>query len=453
MAVHECDVLVVGYGQAAGVLTDGLVAAGKRVIVAERKALGGSCVNFGCTPSKAVISSAKLLHQCRRADEFGLRIPFAEADFAVVLQKARDLVAYSVKSIEKSFQGDNPRLIRGHARFTGREGERYRLQVGHDEVRSGAVVLDTGTRNFYPDIKGLSEVGCLDASNWLHRDEMPRRLAIIGGGYISVEMSQFYRRMGSEVTVIEAGPRILAHEDAEVTEAIQRCLEEEGIRFLLGTTFEHVERVNGELHLGCGPESVVADQILCAVGRKPNTDDLGLETVGVKLDDKGNVQVDERLRTTAEGVYAVGDIRGGLMFTHTAWDDGRVVLTDLLGGHRPTTDRIVPYAVFTDPELGRVGLSEGQAKEAGKDFAVASFDIAHNGLAQERRETEGFVKVLVEKDTQQILGAAVLAAEGAEMVHLFAMMMVAKLPVSTLRDMVVAHPTWSEAVQNAVLDL
>lgn len=456
MTTTECDVLILGAGQAASPLM-ALTKSGKKVIVAERGHVGGSCVNFGCTPTKAVLASARLAAQARRAAEFGLRIPTVEPDFAEVLAQARRIVEHSRRSLEEEFgMPDGPRLLRGHARFVGKEGERYAVEVGEARVLAPVVVLNTGTRSAIPPIEGLDRVDCIHAGNWLHRDRLPRRLALLGGGYISIEMCQFYRRMGAEeVTVIDRGDQILAQEDPEVAKGVQEILEREGVRFRLKTSFDKVEAVADGFRLTCsceeGPLSIDADQIFVATGRKPNTDDLGLETVGVATDEKGHVRVDERLHTTAPGVYAAGDVRGGPMFTHTAWDDGRVVATQLAGGTRPTTERVLPYGVFTDPELGRVGMSERQAKKAGKRYSARRFDMASNALAQERRATDGFIKLLIEDETDRILGAAVLAEEGADMVQIYTAYIQSGLPYTVLRDSLTTHPTWTEAIQSVVL--
>lgn len=447
-----CDVLIIGDGQAATPLAKAPLAGhGRQVAVAERHALGGSCVNFGCTPTKAALASAKVAHQIRHAGDFGIRAAAPEVDFAAVLARAKGIRDEMRASLAKAFPSDgNPRLIRGHARFIGRSDDGFRLRIGDTEAIAQQVVIDTGTRSLIPPIDGLGDVSFLDAGNWLDHDERPQRLAILGGGYIGLEMAQFYRRMGSAVCVIESGSHVAEHEDPDVSDAIQGLLEREGVAFRLNSRLERVRRSNGTLELMAGGERLSATHLFVATGRRPNTDDLGLETVGVKTDDRGFLVVDERLRTSVEGIWAAGDARGGPMFTHSAWDDGRILESQILGDGSDTTLRTVPYAIFTDPQLGRVGMTEREAGEAGLDCRVGRFDMARNGKAKEIGETDGFIKVVVDADGDLLLGAAVLAAEGAELVHSYVELISARLPVSTLRNAIFIHPTLAEAAQSAL---
>jgi pyruvate/2-oxoglutarate dehydrogenase complex dihydrolipoamide dehydrogenase (E3) component len=457
MALRSYDVVIIGGGQAGIPLAFELAVAGHQVALAERKQLGGSCVNFGCTPTKAAIASAKLAHQARRAQEYGLRIPTVDVDFKAVLDRANALAARSRDSLTHRFkESKNPVLLEGHASFDGRDGERLRVRVGDQTVLARHVVLDTGTRSLIPPLPGLEEVDYLHASNWLDRSELPGHLAVIGGGYIGLEMGQMYRRFGSEVTIIDQAAQIAGHEDEDVAEALQTILESEGIRFLLRTGVSRVEVSPGGVRLDlAGPqgERLEATHLFIATARKPNTDALALGTIGLEANERGIIEVNERLATKVPGVWAVGDIRGGPMFTHTAWDDYRIVFSQLAGDGRRTTDRVVPYALFTDPELGRVGMTEEQARQAGKSIRVGRFEMKANGKARELGETQGFIKVIVEAGTHQILGAAVLAADGAELVHLYVDLMNAKAPYQVLENAVHIHPTLAEAVQSAVSDL
>jgi len=445
------DVLIIGGGQAGVPLAHDLAGAGQQVALAERKDLGGSCINFGCTPTKAAIASARVAHLARRASEFGLRVPSVEVDFPAVLARAREVAAESRRGLDRGLEGkENPRLLRGHARLDGRDGERFRVRVGDEMVTAAQVVLDTGTRTLIPPIDGLAEVDFIDSGNWLDRAELPAHLAMIGGGYIGLEMGQFYRRMGSRVTVIEGSGQVAGHEDEDVATALRERLAAEGIEFRLRTRVARVGRRAGGVTLALGGEELGATHVFVATGRRPNTGDLGLETVGVEVSDHGIVKVDERLATNIAGVWAAGDIRGGPMFTHTSWDDYRVLLSQLAGDGARTTDRVVPYAVFTDPELGRVGLTEREARAAGRPVKVARFEMKKNGKAREIGEPEGFIKVVADAETGQLLGAAVLAAEGAEIVHSYIDLMNARAPYQVLRDAVHIHPTLAEAVQSAV---
>jgi pyruvate/2-oxoglutarate dehydrogenase complex dihydrolipoamide dehydrogenase (E3) component len=302
-----------------------------------------------------------------------------------------------------------------------------------------------------PPIDGLDEVDFLDAGNWLDGKELPRQLAILGGGYIGLEMAQLYQRLGSAVTVIEAGDRVADQEDADVSAALQDMLEQEGVTFRRQCKLNGVRRHNGTIDLAVGDGvTLSATDIFVATGGRPNTDDLGLETVGVESDDKGFLKVDERLCTSVEGIWAAGDIRGGPMFTHSAWDDNRVLQSQLMGDGSDSTLRTVPYAIFTDPQLGRVGMTEAEAREAGLACKVGRFEMRRNGKAKEIGEEAGFIKVVVDADEDLLLGAAVLAAEGAEIVHGYVGLISARLPIAAMRDALFIHPTLAEATQSAL---
>jgi pyruvate/2-oxoglutarate dehydrogenase complex dihydrolipoamide dehydrogenase (E3) component len=443
--------LIIGAGQAGPTLAVSLAKSGWRVGLAERKHVGGSCVNFGCTPTKAAIASARAAQLARRGAEFGLHIPSVEVDFPAVLARAREIVLKSRHGLETWLSGTaNLTLLRGHARFEGREADAFRLRVGEEPVTAARVVLDTGTRNLIPPIPGLDEVDFLDAENWLDRSELPGRLVIIGGGSIGLEMAQFYRRLDSDVVVIEGTGQIGGHEDADVASALQQLLAAEGLEFRLNMQVTRVQPANGRILVRLQNDAVEATHLFVATGRRPNTDDLGLETVGVNISKHGFVEVDSRLATNVKGVWAAGDIRGGPMFTHTAWDDYRILQSQLAGDGSRTTERIVPYAIFTDPELGRVGMTERAAREAGRRIKTARFDMRRNGKAVEIGETAGFIKVVVDAETDRLLGAAVLANDGAELVHSYIDVMNAGAPFQVIRDAIHIHPTLAEAVQSAV---
>jgi pyruvate/2-oxoglutarate dehydrogenase complex dihydrolipoamide dehydrogenase (E3) component len=432
------QVLIIGGGQAGIPLAWALAKAGKTVALAERKYLGGSCVNFGCTPTKAAIASARVAHLARRGRDFGLIIPTVEVDFPAVIDRAQGVALESRRSLDKGLENsDNPKLFRAHARLAGRSGEAFQVLVGDREVIADQVVLNNGTRSRIPPIAGLANLRYITADNWLSRTELPEHLAIIGGGYIGCEMAQFYRRMGSRVTVWQHSDRILEREDAEISDAIQRFLEAEEIEFQLDTTIESVGQLGTE-------------DVFVAVGRRPNTDDLGLETVGVERDAHGYVKIDKRLATNVAGIWAAGDIRGGPQFTHTSWDDYRILVSQMTGDGKRTTERIVPYAVFTDPELGRVGSTERELKEQGRPYEEKRFEMKRNGKARELSEPEGFIQVLLEPGSGNILGAACLCADAAELVHMYVDIMNAGASSHVIRDAIHIHPTLAEAVQSAV---
>jgi pyruvate/2-oxoglutarate dehydrogenase complex dihydrolipoamide dehydrogenase (E3) component len=449
------DLMIVGGGQAGIPLAHAMAAKGQGVGLAERRRLGGSCVNFGCTPTKAALASAHLAAEARRAAEFGLRIPHVEVDYAAVLKRARDIAAESRHGLERGLEhSQNPLLLRGHARFIGRDGAGFALAVGDTEVTASRVVLDTGTRTLVPPIPGLETVRFLHSGNWLDHDERPEHVVMLGGGVIGLEMGQFYARLGCRVTMIVRSERVGGHEDPDVAEALRGVLAADGVTLRMSTGVERVSSVAGGVELSLLHDGVRdalrATHVFVATGRKLNTDDLGLDRVGVGVDPSGVVTTDSGLATSVPGVWAAGDIRGGPMFTHTSWDDYRILVSQLAGDRSRTTRRVVPYAIFTDPELGRVGMTETEARRSGKAFEVMRFDMSRSGRAREQGTSAGFIKVLVEQDSQRILGAAVLASGGAELVHLYVDIMNADAPATVIRDAVHIHPTMAEAIQGAV---
>ena len=450
MAMQSAETVIIGAGQAGVPLARALAGAGRDVLLVERDALGGSCVNFGCTPSKAVIASARLAAQARRAAEWGVTIPMVEVDFAAVMDRARTLVAEQRGELEESFrQPGAPRLLRGEARIEGREGSRFRLRVGEAVVLADRLVLDTGSRAARPDLPGLDQVPLIDSRSWIDLRERPGHLLFLGGGTIALELAQAFRRLGSAVTIVEAGPQLTEREDSDVAEVLQRALEADGIAIHLGAKPERVEAGGEGVRLHLGDRVLEGTHLFLATGRRANTDALGLESIGLHPGEKGVLDVDDRLRTRVDGVFAVGDIRGGPQFTHTAYDDFRVLQSLFLEDGARTTRRIVPYAIFTEPELGRVGLSEQEARKAGRPYRLGKKPMTESGKARDIGRTEGFIKVLADPGTGEILGAAALCDSGAEVVQLFVELMNAGAGLRTMLDGVHIHPTLGEAAKNA----
>jgi len=445
--------VIIGGGQAGIPLAYALAGDGRSVALAESKCLGGSCVNYGCSPTKAAIASARVAHQARRAPEFGLEIPDVRVDFPGVLERAKGIVETKRSGLYKGFEGSgNPVLIEGHARFEEKTDDGFRLSVGERSVVARQVVINTGAKSSVPPIGGLENVEYISSENWLDHTELPEHLAVVGGGYIGLEMAQFYLRMGSRVTVVVGNSgQVLGNEDDDVAEAMKNILEEEGIEFVFEARAEKVEKSGGGISLTLDTgRGINCSDILVATGRKPNTDGLGLENIGLETGDGGVIEVDERLATSVEGVWAAGDVRGGPMFTHTSYDDNIVLASQITGDGSRTTDRVVPYAVFTDPDLGRAGMTEKEAREAGYDIEVMTFDVKNDGKATEIGETKGLIKVVADKSNDRILGAAVLAHEGAELVHTYIALMNADAPYTVIRDAVHIHPTISESIQSVV---
>jgi pyruvate/2-oxoglutarate dehydrogenase complex dihydrolipoamide dehydrogenase (E3) component len=449
------DASIIGVGQAAGPLATKLQQAGWRVALVERKHLGGSCVNFGCTPTKTALASARVAHLARRAAEFGVKIAGLEVNFAAVMQRARDSATQSRANQDKKFEGsENPLLFRGHARLEGRDGEHFKIRVEDRVLLTKRVILNTGTRSRLPNIDGLESVPFIHAGNWLELNECPEHLLIVGAGAIGLEMSQFYRRMGAQVTLLSSGPHIGEHEDADVAQAMQGVLEAEGIKIESNTKASRLEQTAAGLRLTLqNGSSLEGSHVFVATGRQPNTDDLGLDTIGLVPREDGTINVTPQLETVVPNVFAVGDIRGGPQYTSSSWDDHRVLESKLLGDGSHTTKRIVPYGIFTDPELGRVGLTETEARASHAHVRVAHYDLEHSGRANEMNEARGCIKIVIDGETNLLLGAAVLAPGGGELVHVFSMLMIAGAPYTVLRDAVQAHPTLAESLQSAVSSL
>lgn len=451
MATHEVGTAIIGAGQAGVPLARALSGAGHEVALIERGSLGGSCVNWGCTPSKAVISSARLAAQARRAAEWGVRIPHVEVDFPAVMDRARGMVAEARGELEQELRRQHHlHLFRAGARLDGRGEGRVRVRAGDDVILAERVVLDTGTRSLRPPVEGLDRVPLIDAESWIHLQELPRRLVFLGGGTIALEMAQTFRRFGAEVAIAEQGSQLTEHEDPEVAEALREAMLREGVEIHLGARAERAEAEGAGMRLHLHSGAVVeGSHLFLAAGRQPNTHALGLDSVGARVSHKGVVEVDERLQTSADGVWAAGDIRGGPQFTHTAYDDFRILRSRFLGDGAETTRRTVPYAIFTEPELGRVGLSETEARAAGQPFRVGRFSMADSGKAREIGRPDGFIKVLVGQDGR-ILGATALCEQGAEIVQLFVQLIAAGATAQAMLDAVHIHPTLAEAAKNAV---
>ncbi|HEV2474137.1 MAG TPA: mercuric reductase [Chthonomonadales bacterium] len=455
MSAHEFDLFIIGAGQAGVPLAHAAAKAGWKVALAERSHLGGSCVNFGCTPTKAAIASASLAHLARRGREYGIEIPTVTINFPAVMQRAADTARSFRTGLEEGFQaGGNPILIRAHARLSGGGEGGFRIEAGGASYTGARVVLNTGNRTAMPPIPGLEGVPALHAGNWLENRELPGHLMMMGGGVIALEMGQFYSRMGSRVTILERSGQIAGKEDPEVAAELKRLLESEGISIRLNTHAASVESTGAGVRVNTsGGQTLEGTHLFVAAGRRPNTDDLGLETVGLGAAAGKVVPVDKKLQTPVKGIWAAGDIRGGPMFTHTSWDDYRILESQFLGDGARTTDRTPVYAIFTDPQLGRAGITETEARRSGRPLKTARYDLSHNGHAIEFGRTEGFVKVTIDRSTKQILGAAVLADHGAELVHIFSDIMSAGAPYTAIKNAIHIHPTYAEAVQSAISEL
>jgi pyruvate/2-oxoglutarate dehydrogenase complex dihydrolipoamide dehydrogenase (E3) component len=448
------DAIVIGTGQAGPSLAGRLAGAGMKVAVVERHLFGGTCVNTGCIPTKTLVASARAAHVARRAAEYGVVIDGpVSVDMKKVKARKDEVAGASNRGVEKWLKGmENATVYEGHARF---EGPRQ-VRVGEDLLEADRVFINVGGRAAQPP--GFEGVGALTNSTMMDVDFLPEHLVIVGGSYIGLEFAQMYRRFGSEVTVIERGPRLVKREDEDVSAAVREILENEGIRIRLEANCLSGERRDDgvAVRVDCeeGDKEVVGSHLLLAAGRRPNTDDLGLSAAGVDVDDRGYIPVDYGLRTNVESIWALGDCNGRGGFTHTSYNDYEIVAANLLDGEtRKVSDRILAYALFIDPPLGRVGMTEAEARESGRAVLMATRPMTKVGRAKEKGETQGFMKILVDADTLEILGASILGVEGDEVIHSILDVMYARKPYTVVQRAVHIHPTVSELIPTVLGDL
>jgi pyruvate/2-oxoglutarate dehydrogenase complex dihydrolipoamide dehydrogenase (E3) component len=456
MAVPEkYDAVVIGAGQAGTPLSTALAGPAMRTLLIERSHVGGTCVNEGCTPTKTMVASGRVAYLARRAADYGVHTGPITVDLKKVRQRKRDIVNTfrngSQKGIEKA---ENLDLVFGEASFTGKKIVSVKLKDGGECCFAGEkIFINAGTRASVPKLDGLDRVPFLDNISIMELDAVPEHLLVLGGGYIGLEFGQMFRRFGSRVTIVQNGSQLLAREDADVAEEITRILREDGIEILLNARATRFASANGgirvDVELSGTLRTILGSHLLVATGRVPNSDTLKVSATGVQTDKRGFIQVNERLETSAEGVYALGDIKGGPAFTHISYDDFRIVRSNLVEKKAASTrDRMVPYCVFIDPQLGRVGLSETEARAQGRKVRVAKLPMSSVARALEVDETRGFMKAIVDAQTDEILGAAVLGIEGGEVMSVIETAMMGKLPYTALRDATFAHPTLSESLNN-----
>jgi pyruvate/2-oxoglutarate dehydrogenase complex dihydrolipoamide dehydrogenase (E3) component len=452
--MEEFDAIIIGSGQGGNPLAEALIAAGKKTAMIERQDVGGTCINRGCSPTKTMVASARVAYLAGRGADYGVRTGPVTIDMGRVRERKRAIVTSFRQSREKRLATAKADLIRGEASFTGPKQLRVALNAGGERLLHAAqIFIDTGTRSARPAIAGLDTVPYLDNDSIMELDHVPEHLLVLGGGYIGVEFGQMFRRFGSRVTVVQAGPQLLREEDADVAAEVLKILRADGIDILLNARAQEVKpgialtvAIDGKM------QTVEGSHLLLATGRVPNTDALKPAAGGVELDQRGFVRVNDRLETSAPGVYAIGDVKGGPAFTHISYDDYRILKANLLdGGRRTVSDRMVPFAVFMDPQLGRVGMTETEAKKSGRKIRVARMAMTSVARALEVDETRGFMKVIVDAGTEEILGATVLGLEGGEVMSVFQMAMMGHLKWSVLHDAVLAHPTLAESLNNLFL--
>ena len=459
--MEHFDAIVIGAGQGGDPLARAWAGAGRKVAIIERKFVGGTCVNTGCTPTKTMAASARVAYLTRRAADFGVHYEGeATVNLAEVRTRTQAIVQDFRKGTERGIEKKGAELIYGAARFIGPKSLTIALNDGGTrEMEADQIFINVGTSPTRPPIDGLSDVPYLDNASIEQLDTLPEHLLILGGSYIALEFGQMFRRFGSAVTIVERAEHLLSREDTDVSEEIAKILGEDGIEIHTKAKALRVAKdgtgVALTIQTADGQERILTgSHLLVATGRKPNTDELGLDLAGIETDEHGFVQVNERLETNVPGVYVIGDCKGGPQFTHISYDDFRILCANLLDGKDYTThDRPVPYTVFTDPQLGRVGMTEAEARKAGRNIAVAKLPMTEAARAIEMAETRGFMKAVVDVDTKQILGCAILSVEGGEVMAVLEVAMLGKVPYTVIQDGVFAHPTLAESLNNLFMAL
>jgi pyruvate/2-oxoglutarate dehydrogenase complex dihydrolipoamide dehydrogenase (E3) component len=458
----QYDAIIIGAGQAGGPLSTALAQAGWKTAIIERVHVGGTCINEGCTPTKTMVASARVAYLARRAADYGVHTGPVTVDMTVVRQRKRNIVESFRNGSQKRIEStEGVDLLMGEARFTGPKLVEVRLNNGETrQLTAGTIFLNTGDRPLKPPLSGLDRVSALDSTSIMELDIVPEHLLVIGGGYVGLEFGQMFRRFGSQVTIVQRGKYLLNREDPDVAGEVAKIMREDGIEVLLETAPVQVEQLAGgaiqlTVRTAAGERTLNGSHLLLAAGRTPNSDWLNLAAAGVQVDKRGFIQVNERLETNVPGIYVLGDVKGGPAFTHISYDDFRIIRTNLLeGGNATIRDRLVPYTVFIDPQLGRVGLTETEARAQGRNIKVATMPMNYVARALETDEPRGFMKAVVDASNGQILGCAVLGIEGGEIMAILQMAMMGKVPYPVLRDAVFAHPTLAESLNNlfATLD-
>jgi pyruvate/2-oxoglutarate dehydrogenase complex dihydrolipoamide dehydrogenase (E3) component len=448
------DAILVGSGQAATPLARKLAAAGWKTALIERKWVGGTCVNVGCTPTKTLIASGRVAYLTKRSADFGIRTSGFDVDVQTFLRRKNSIVLSAREGSTKSLQSTaNLELIFGTASFTGQKELTVTKEDGSKEtLTADHILLNAGAIPFLPPIPGLYDIPYLTSATILDLAEVPHHLAIIGGGYISLEFGQLYRRLGSQVTIIEGGTTFLPREDDDISAALRMIMEEDGIRILTGTRVARIDKgdpVRLALQSADSTEVIHASHVLVAAGRRPDTAGLQVAATGVNLDEHGFIPVNGRLETNVPGIYALGDVNGGPQFTHVSWNDHLIVYKNLIEKANLSTEhRAAVYCLFTDPELGRVGLTEREARAKGLNIKVASMPASYVARARENAETRGLLKVIVNADDRKILGAAMLISGGGELMSIVQMAMTGGVTCDVVRDGMYAHPTFAESLNN-----
>ncbi|MGH9835802.1 MAG: mercuric reductase [Blastocatellia bacterium] len=450
------DAIVIGTGQAGKPLSIALANAGWKTAVIERRHVGGACVNVGCTPTKTMVASARVAYLARRAADYGVHAGEVTVNLAEVRSRKQSIVESFRNGGQRAIENTkNLDLLFGEASFTGPQSIAVKMNDGETQhLAANKIFINTGCRPADPGVEGLDKITVLDSSSIMELDELPEHLLVLGGGYIGLEFGQMFQRFGSQVTIVQRASQLLGREDQDVADEVANIMREDGVEVLLGAEAVRAERSgDGRIHLTVkipeGERTLVGSHLLAAAGRVPNTDALNLAAARIETDGNGFVKTNERLETSAPGVYALGDVKGGPQFTHISYDDYRIIRTNLIeGGSATINGRFVPYTIFIDPQLGRVGLSESEARAKSLNVKVAKMPMTHVARALEMSESRGFMKVVIDVDTRQILGCAILGVEGGEIMAMIEIAMMGKLPYTVLKDAIFAHPTLAESLNN-----
>ncbi len=452
--MKEFDAIIIGTGQAGPSLAARFAAEGKKTAIVERKLFGGTCVNNGCTPTKALVASARIVHVARRAADYGVTIDGdITVDMKAVKARKDKIVTQSTEGVENWLRNTkNLTVFKGHARFESANT----VRVGDELLKADKIFINVGGRAVVPE--GFSNVKYMTNSTIMDVDFVPEHLIIIGGSYIGLEFGQMYRRFGSKVTIIDRGSRLIRREDEDVSEEIKRILSDEGITFRLKANCLSGEldgdKIKINVDCSSGDKHVVGSHLLLATGRQPNTDDLGLDKAGVQMNDRGFIKVDDQLRTNVEGIWALGDCNGQGAFTHTSYNDFEIVAANLFDNDpRKVSDRIMCYGLYIDPALGRVGMTENEVRKSGKKALIATRPMSRIARAKEKGETDGFMKILVDAESKKILGASILGIEGDEIIHSILDIMYADAPYTVIQRAVHIHPTVSELIPTTLAEL
>ena len=451
---QQFDAVIIGAGQGGIPLATTMSSKGWKTALIERDHVGGTCINTGCTPTKTMVGSARVAYIAKRSEDYGIQTGPVTTDMETVRNRKRNIVNRFRQSTLERIQNSEVTLFRGEASFTDSKTIMVNMNDGSKlELQSEIIIIDTGARPRIPEISGLEQVPYLNSTTIMELDEVPDHLIIVGGGYVGLEFSQMFRRFGSSVTIIQRANQLLTHEDEDVAQAVKDILEDDGIRIMLNSRPTSIKTLDGTIHLmvegGNAEEThtLTGSHILIAAGRVPNIEILDLESASIKMDESGHIQVDERLQTSVDGVYAIGDVKGGPAFTHISYDDFRILRENLLGvANARTNNRLIPYTVFIDPQLGRVGISEKQANAQGIPYHLAKIPMAYSSRAIEIDQSRGFMKALIGPDSKHILGCAVLGYQGGEIMAILQVAMMAKLPYPTLQEAIFTHPTIAETL-------